>query len=439
MLMDGSDLGSFSGIVTNGNNEPVEGVEIKIDGLPFDRITNALGAYRSANLTAGEYEIEASKEGYPTQNLTVTIVAGQAQTLNIAMRLDGPQYAVTFNTPTNGTLTATENSVAITSGTLVDEGAEVVFTATPATNYRVKDWTITGVETLQTDDDRLVINPDGSQTLTLTVVDEPIHVEVEFEINTYAFNISVAPYAAAGGITVKLGDNAEIDLADADLSAVPHGTSKTLTATAGEGYEFEHWEESGSVVHPEDVYQFIVTEGRTLTAVFVEKSTPFYTVTFSVVGGNGTLTAKADGVDIETGDEVEFAAVVVLTATPDEGYKVKTWMLNDEDVTKDAVNNTLTLTMSENAVVTVEFEIGTNIAVLSRDVFTVYPNPVADFLTIESTTPIRQIEMIDLNGRVVRTWLGDNRTINVEGISGGNYVLRIHTENSIVPIKIVKQ
>jgi hypothetical protein len=89
--------------------------------------------------------------------------------------------------------------------------------------------------------------------------------------------------------------------------------------------------------------------------------------------------------------------------------------------------------------VTTSAECGSGMEILTRDIFTVFPNPVKDLLHIETEKTIKQIEIVDVNGRVLRTWIGDNKTIDVQNIPTGNYVLRIHTDNAIVPIRIVKQ
>jgi len=96
---------------------------------------------------------------------------------------------------------------------------------------------------------------------------------------------------------------------------------------------------------------------------------------------------------------------------------------------------------SGSSMETIDFVItdGVNIVITNRELFTVYPNPVSDELHIQTSRTINRIEMLDLNGKVLGTWVGDNKTINVQNIPAGNYILRIHTEKSIVPIKIVKQ
>ena len=67
------------------------------------------------------------------------------------------------------------------------------------------------------------------------------------------------------------------------------------------------------------------------------------------------------------------------------------------------------------------------------------PNPVRDILHIQTEQTITKIELIDLTGRMVQMWFGDSRTIDVSGVPAGIYILHIHTENAIVPIRIVKQ
>ncbi|HEY9159880.1 MAG TPA: hypothetical protein VIS94_02165 [Desulfomonilia bacterium] len=80
-----------------------------------------------------------------------------------------------------------------------------------------------------------------------------------------------------------------------------------------------------------------------------------YTLTASVVGGNGSVT-PASG----TYDE---GAVVSLNASPAAGYQVKAWSGTDDDTSK---NNTNTVTMNANRTVTVEFQ-SVNAGNISRE------------------------------------------------------------------------
>ena len=83
-------------------------------------------------------------------------------------------------------------------------------------------------------------------------------------------------------------------------------------------------------------------------------ATPKYQVTFNVDGGGGILTAKKGETEIKTDTTVEQGKTVTFTATPDKGYKVKGWTLDDNAVNGTA--ETYTLAVTQSATITVSFE-----------------------------------------------------------------------------------
>jgi len=54
------------------------------------------------------------------------------------------QYAVTYNTPTNGVLTVLEGNNPVANGTVVDHGTVLRITATPDKNYQLETLTVNG-------------------------------------------------------------------------------------------------------------------------------------------------------------------------------------------------------------------------------------------------------------------------------------------------------
>lgn len=84
--------------------------------------------------------------------------------------------------------------------------------------------------------------------------------------------------------------------------------------------------------------------------------TPSYEVTFSVVGANGTLGATVDGSPITSPASVIKGKSVLFTATPDEGYEVKEWKLNNSVVTGNTATIYTLENIAANAAVSVEFE-----------------------------------------------------------------------------------
>jgi len=101
-------------------------------------------------------------------------------------------YTVTYNiTGGNGTLAAKVDGADITSGAAVEQGKSVVFTATPNSGYRVKEWTLNGA----------VVNGNTSNTYTLDNILAVATVTVAFEILPAVTAVTVTPSAP----TVKKG------------------------------------------------------------------------------------------------------------------------------------------------------------------------------------------------------------------------------------------
>lgn len=70
-----------------------------------------------------------------------------------------------------------------------------------------------------------------------------------------------------------------------------------------------------------------------------------------------------------------------------------------------------------------------------------YPNPVNDLLTITYTDAITNVEVFDLNGRMVIKRDFDNQTVQLDfsNLSSGTYMLNIKTKESSQFVKIVKK
>jgi hypothetical protein len=76
------------------------------------------------------------------------------------------------------------------------------------------------------------------------------------------------------------------------------------------------------------------------------------------------------------------------------------------------------------------------------DLFKVFPNPTSSNLTIQSKVNIREIRIIDINGRLLNNFDAINEdqeiSISVENLSNGVYFLRLQIENSEQIIRFVK-
>lgn len=69
----------------------------------------------------------------------------------------------------------------------------------------------------------------------------------------------------------------------------------------------------------------------------------------------------------------------------------------------------------------------------------IFPNPVKDVLTINYDKAISQIDVYDVNGKLVKTFTTVGSTVNVSDLSSGVYMLNMQTEDGLVVKKIVKE
>ncbi len=72
---------------------------------------------------------------------------------------------------------------------------------------------------------------------------------------------------------------------------------------------------------------------------------------------------------------------------------------------------------------------------------TIYPNPTGGTLTVESASPIREIAVYDLSGRVMMTVGGNSTTqciLNVTSLRNGIYLLRVMTDSGVQTARFVK-
>ena len=68
-----------------------------------------------------------------------------------------------------------------------------------------------------------------------------------------------------------------------------------------------------------------------------------------------------------------------------------------------------------------------------------YPNPVNDYLFIESDRAIKKVEIYNLLGKIVFTTESSAKELNISGLSAGLYLVRVQTEGETTVHKIEKK
>ncbi|MCB0668214.1 MAG: T9SS type A sorting domain-containing protein, partial [Saprospiraceae bacterium] len=69
----------------------------------------------------------------------------------------------------------------------------------------------------------------------------------------------------------------------------------------------------------------------------------------------------------------------------------------------------------------------------------IYPNPASGVLRISGVEEVRSIKLLDLYGRILRTWIDvdPNTTLPISDLSAGSYVVRIQTGNGVHSQKVI--
>lgn len=82
-----TNVGSVHGFVSNSSNgEPIQGVNISLSPIGLSTATGSDGRYEFVNLQAGQYTIQAMKEGYESNTKNITVVAGNVSSGDMTLK-----------------------------------------------------------------------------------------------------------------------------------------------------------------------------------------------------------------------------------------------------------------------------------------------------------------------------------------------------------------
>ena len=138
------------------------------------------------------------------------------------------------------------------------------------------------------------------------------------------FNVRTSAENGAAYITLE-NDDPELT-----SKRVPGGYELTVKAAPATGYHFTGWTMNGTAIEgATDELRFTVTEATTIVASFAINT---YNINVTA-GENGSVTVTHDvngePVDIN-GETVDFATVIKIEATPNDGYKFIGWYNGEE-------------------------------------------------------------------------------------------------------------
>ena len=226
----------------------------------------------------------------PASNVTVTVVTALSA------------IAVNYGAGANGSLAAEQNSASIgVSGSTVNGGSTVNFTATPNTGYEVEGWYSSYSAGVFSDK----IDAAGTSTTYNAVANSTLNVYVKFKLSTYTIT-----YANMTGATNHASNPATYNY---ESSAI------TLQTPTKEGYTFGGWFTNADLLAEHAAGTPAIANHSTGDKTFYAKWTAYsYTVRFNANGGSGSM-------DDETGFVYGTNKALTANAFTRPGYTFNGW------------------------------------------------------------------------------------------------------------------
>ena len=210
------------------------GTELTIAATPTE-------GYELTALTANGTDILATKK---------FVVKGATEVKATFSKKSKPEYKITFTTDGNGTLNAIKEGAPFTSGSTAREGDKIIFTAQPATGYKVDKWLLSEAE--------IELTPyTGLATFECTVGTADVLLKTTFVQQTFTVTLTSNEHG-----TISIVENV-------DLKAVPYGTPLTVQATG----KNDQCELTALTANGEDILatkKFVVKGATEVKATFVD-------------------------------------------------------------------------------------------------------------------------------------------------------------------------
>jgi parallel beta-helix repeat protein len=257
----------------------------------------------------GEFNYTISApEGYLTEDaLSATLnLTGENLSQNVTFTSPTSTYELTVNSAVGGTTDPNSGSYTYNS----DDSATV--TATPQTGYAFAYWLLDS----QTNTTNATIEITMNSNHTI----KPVFTQL-----TYELTINSAP----GGQTSPISGSYTYN----------HSETASITASASEGYQFEHWLLDGQTNTTSPTISLSMTTNHTLTPVFTQIT---YELTINSAVGGTTLPTNGSYT-------YNYAQTATITATPSEGYQFAGWLLDGQT---DTTDNTINIEMLANHTIT---------------------------------------------------------------------------------------
>jgi hypothetical protein len=204
------------------------------------------------------------------------------------------------------------------------------------------------------------------------------------------------------------------------------GDTITLNANQAPGYDFVGWiDENGAVLSDKNSFNFIMPAANMfITASFSEK------LQYDLI-----VEVEPPGSALVTGAGTYYSGQSVpLLVNPNEGYILIKWT-DSENV---ELSSELAFNYSMPAHnVTIKAHLKVNdvsVERLTTDGLIIFPNPAVDEFTVQAEYLIRNIQLVDLNGKIVlaRSVNAHSAVVSVSELPTGIFILQVFTGSNVI-------
>lgn len=118
------------------------------------------------------------------------------------------------------------------------------------------------------------------------------------------------------------------------------------------------------------------------------------------------------------------------------------WMLSEFKNDNQAANNLSNPTNQPSTVGEFENDCGILTSLtnnLNNEVYKIFPIPTKDVLNISSEDEIKSISLYDLQGKLIKSEVGNIKSIDISEFNKGIYILKVTTNLSILSKKVIKE
>lgn len=99
----------------------------------------------------------------------------------------------------------------------------------------------------------------------------------------------------------------------------------------------------------------------------------------------------------------------------------------------DSVTVDFSIPMSEPIILSLEDKI-------NKENINIYPNPINDLVSIQFKGEIQQIDLIDLNGRLIKEFINISKNeVKLSELKKGMYIMKVYTDKGIYTERILKE